>query len=82
LFDAGCVDNVLCALGDQWDPVLCQCVPVEDAATPPSPSVCVDTVLCIRTDHWDPQLCQCVPNDDASGLGDDDSGESGCSAGM
>ena len=79
-FDAGCVENVECVLGDRWDPLLCLCVSDQDAATPSSPDVCVDTVLCIRTDHWDPQLCQCVPNDDAGEL--DEAGESGCSAGM
>jgi hypothetical protein len=79
--DGGCVDNVLCVLGDRWDPLLCSCVPDEDAATPGSPDACVETVLCVRTDHWDPQLCQCVPNDDAGELEEPDQGESGCSAG-
>jgi hypothetical protein len=80
--EGGCVDNVLCVIGDRWDPVLCTCVPDQDAATQGSPDVCIETVLCIRADHFDPQLCRCVPNDDAGEPDEADNGESGCTGGM
>jgi hypothetical protein len=72
--DAGCVDNVLCVLGDHWDPVHCKCVPdsdaggsaeggtVVDAGGPKPDAACVDNDLCIVGDHWNPVQCKCVPD--------------------
>ena len=65
--DAACVDNVLCILGDHWDPAQCKCVPDADAeaevdaGATPDARVCLDNVSCIGGDHWDPAQCKCVP---------------------
>jgi hypothetical protein len=59
--DAACIDNVLCIMGDHFDPVLCKCVPDVEAGAGPD-AACIDNVLCIMGDHFDPVLCKCVPD--------------------
>jgi hypothetical protein len=60
-----CVQTGACILGYHPDPILCQCVPDQDAgAVPPvdAQPACVDNVLCIQGDHFDMTLCKCVPD--------------------